>query len=186
MCAGFLVWATRPRPVCGPHTRFCRQCASKSAGTPSEESARNAPSVYSNRMPNLASQMRIALASMAWNTGSSSPRELEITLSTSDVAVCCPSASASSRVSSSTSRSRPAQRSLSRVLPLERSARASASSPVVIAGAPKHLRPGDGCDGRLRSAWPNAGGRVRFANGKSRWQATAKPTPVGLDRCQVG
>ena len=37
--------------------------------------------------------MRIALASMAWNTGSNSPGELEMTCSTSDVAVCCSSAS---------------------------------------------------------------------------------------------
>ena len=35
---------------------------------------------------------------MAANTGASSPRELEITLSTSEVAVCCSNASASSRV----------------------------------------------------------------------------------------
>ena len=34
-------------------------------------------------------------ASMAWNTGSSSPGELEMTRSTSEVAVCCSSASAS-------------------------------------------------------------------------------------------
>ena len=31
-------------------------------------------------MPNLASQIRVAFASMAWNTGSSSPGELEMTL----------------------------------------------------------------------------------------------------------
>ena len=47
------------------------------------------------RVPNLASQMRIAFSSMAWNTGSSSPGELEMTRSTSEVAVCCSSASAS-------------------------------------------------------------------------------------------
>ena len=35
-------------------------------------------------MPNLASQMRVAFSSIAWNTGSSSPGELEMTLSTSD------------------------------------------------------------------------------------------------------
>ena len=39
--------------------------------------------------PNLASQMRIAFSSMAWNTGSRSPGELEMTCSTSEVAVCC-------------------------------------------------------------------------------------------------
>src|SRR5262249_26020446 len=36
--------------------------------------------------------MRTAFASMAWNTGSSSPGELEMTCSTSKVAVCCSSA----------------------------------------------------------------------------------------------
>ena len=30
-------------------------------------------------MPNLASQIRVAFASIAWNTGSSSPGELEMT-----------------------------------------------------------------------------------------------------------
>ena len=35
--------------------------------------------------------MRVAFSSMAWNTGSSSPGELEMTLSTSLVAVCCSS-----------------------------------------------------------------------------------------------
>ena len=44
-------------------------------------------------VPNLASQSRVAFASMVWNTGSSSPGELEITCSTSEVAVCCSSAS---------------------------------------------------------------------------------------------
>ena len=51
--------------------------------------------------------MRTAFASIASNTGASSPCELVITLSTSEVAVCCSSASASSRVracSSSNSR----------------------------------------------------------------------------------
>ena len=31
-------------------------------------------------MPNVAPQMRVAFSSMAWNTGSSSPGELEMTL----------------------------------------------------------------------------------------------------------
>src|SRR5262249_45834818 len=46
-------------------------------------------------MPNSAPQMRVAFASMASNTGLSSPGELEMTRSTSEVAVCCSSASAS-------------------------------------------------------------------------------------------
>ena len=35
--------------------------------------------------------MRVAFSSMASNTGSSSPGELEMTFSTSEVAVCCSS-----------------------------------------------------------------------------------------------
>ena len=42
-----------------------------------------------HRMPNLASQIRVAFSSMALKTGSSSPGELLMTLSTSAVAVCC-------------------------------------------------------------------------------------------------
>src|SRR6266566_5397405 len=49
-------------------------------------------------VPIFASQMRTAFASMVWKTGSSSPGEVEMTRSTSDVAVCCSRASASSRV----------------------------------------------------------------------------------------
>jgi hypothetical protein len=45
--------------------------------------------------PNFASQMRVAFSSIDWNTGSNSPGELEMTRSTSEVAVCCSSASAS-------------------------------------------------------------------------------------------
>ena len=47
--------------------------------------------------------MRVAFSSMAWNTGSSSPGELEMTPSTSEVAVCCSSASESSLVRACTS-----------------------------------------------------------------------------------
>ena len=46
----------------------------------------------------LASQMRVAFASMASNTGSSSPGELLMTFSTSEVAVCCSSDSLKSSV----------------------------------------------------------------------------------------
>src|SRR5262249_41946923 len=50
--------------------------------------------------------MRTALASMASNTGSSSPGELEMTRNTSEVAVCCSSASARSSRASASSRVR--------------------------------------------------------------------------------
>ena len=53
--------------------------------------------------PNFASQIRVALPSMASNTGSSSPGELEMTPSTSEVAVCCSSASETSLVRACTS-----------------------------------------------------------------------------------
>jgi hypothetical protein len=52
-------------------------------------------------VPNLASHRRVAFASVASNTGCNSPGELEMTRSTSEVAVCCSSASASSRVRAS-------------------------------------------------------------------------------------
>ena len=56
------------------------------------------PRTSPNSVPKLASQMRVAFSSMASNTGSSSPGELEMTRSTSDVAVCCSSDSLRSPV----------------------------------------------------------------------------------------
>ena len=50
-----------------------------------------------------APQIRVALASMVSNTSSSSPGELLMTCSTSDVAVCCSSDSVSSFVRACTS-----------------------------------------------------------------------------------
>ncbi len=61
--------------------------------------ARNPSPSVSHNMPYCAPQMRVAFSSMALNTGSKSPGELEMTCSTSEVAVCCSSASASSRLS---------------------------------------------------------------------------------------
>ena len=49
-------------------------------------------------LPKFASQMRTAFVSIAWNTGSRSPGELEMTCKTSEVAVCCSSASLRSSV----------------------------------------------------------------------------------------
>src|SRR5215469_6122377 len=46
-------------------------------------------------VPNLAPQMRVAFSSMAWNTDSRSPGELEMTRSTSEVAASRSDASAS-------------------------------------------------------------------------------------------
>jgi hypothetical protein len=53
-------------------------------------------------LPNVASQILVAFSSIALKTGSSSPGVLEIALRTSDVAVCCASASCNSRVSRAT------------------------------------------------------------------------------------
>jgi hypothetical protein len=44
----------------------------------------------------LASQSRLAFSNIAWNTGCSSPGELEMTCNTSAVAVCCANDSRSS------------------------------------------------------------------------------------------
>ncbi len=93
-----LVAATRVSGLCGCSLTTCGFWTSIAGGTPSDDSARNAPSANPNMMPNLPSQMRTALASMASKTGSSSPGELLMTCSTSEVAVCCSSASERSSV----------------------------------------------------------------------------------------
>src|SRR5262249_7372253 len=59
---------------------------------------RNASPSYNNKLPNFASQIRVAFSSIAWNTGSSSPGELLIARRISAVAVFCSSDSGSSRV----------------------------------------------------------------------------------------
>src|SRR5262249_37328325 len=51
----------------------------------------------------LICETNFALASMVWNTGSSSPGDVEMTCSTSEVAVCCSSALLSPRVRACTS-----------------------------------------------------------------------------------
>ena len=50
---------------------------------------RKTPPSYKNKLPNFASQMRVAFSSIALNTGSSSPGDELMTFSTSEVAVCC-------------------------------------------------------------------------------------------------
>ena len=65
--------------------------------------ARNKSVSRRYNVPNLASQIRVAFSSIALKTGSSSPGEVLITLSTSAVAVCCCSDSESSRVRPCTS-----------------------------------------------------------------------------------
>src|SRR5215467_1642993 len=100
----------RPRAVSGGGRRSSSRlrASAYAGGALCNATARNKSPSQSQSVPNLASQMRVAFASIAWNTGSSSPGELEITPSTSEVAVCrasaserCPRASASSRVRAS-------------------------------------------------------------------------------------
>jgi hypothetical protein len=61
---------------------------------PSLEIIRAAPFSIRYSNPNLASQLRVALAKMAWKTGSNSP----ITCNTWEAAVCCSSDSLRSSV----------------------------------------------------------------------------------------
>jgi hypothetical protein len=71
--------------------------SAKAGGTSSDAAGWNKPPSYRNRIPNLASQTRVACSSIAWNTGFRSPGELEMTRRTSDVAASCSSASSRSR-----------------------------------------------------------------------------------------
>ena len=93
--AGFLVAATRPIVVPG-FTRVIvsrRRASANAGGAPCRATNRNASPSVRNSVPNFASQMRTAFASRASNTGFNSPGELEMTFSTSEVAVCCSSVS---------------------------------------------------------------------------------------------
>src|SRR6516225_8576592 len=72
---------------------------SRRVGAPSNAATRYRVSPSQrNKTPNLAPQIRTAFASTELNTGSNSPLDELITLSTSDVAVCCSSDSCSSLV----------------------------------------------------------------------------------------
>jgi hypothetical protein len=100
MCATCLVLAMRATMVSGPGRLYpccCRN--SVYAGTASWTAIilQVLPS-YRFINPNLAAQMRTALSNIDWKTGSRRPGELEMTLRTSDVAVCYSSDSVSSRV----------------------------------------------------------------------------------------
>src|SRR5262245_34930169 len=68
-----------------------RRFSANAGGTLCIATIRNESPSLNSSVPNLASLSRVAFSSMAWNTGSSSPGELEMTPSTSDVAVCCSS-----------------------------------------------------------------------------------------------
>ena len=90
-------------PGIGWNPPGCVWNSTSAEAVPTPATRWNALSWKRSNVPNLASQMRTAFSSMAWNTGSNSPGELEMTLSTSEVAVCCSSASVSSLVRACTS-----------------------------------------------------------------------------------
>ena len=95
--------APKAESGCGRTVGWHCQCSASAAGA----YARHTPELVSFakvQAANLASHSRVAFASMASNTGSSSPGELEMTRSTSEVAVCCSNASAMARAAVSTSR----------------------------------------------------------------------------------
>jgi hypothetical protein len=82
---GILDRMLRTKQVC--HT--ADYAAESVHGTAAVPAITNVSPSLSHRLPNFASQMLVAFSNMAPNTGWSSPGELEMTLSTSAVAVCC-------------------------------------------------------------------------------------------------
>ena len=89
------------QPVAGDaaeRTRCSLEFGQRPAACRSRHHARTRRPRTGTGCPNFASQMRAAFASMASNTGSSSPGEPEMTFSTSLVAVCCSSDSVRSSV----------------------------------------------------------------------------------------
>src|SRR5262249_3426183 len=100
--AAVFVRIRRPAAVLGPGRRSLPCTFSTRAGsTPYIATDRASSPLQRDNMPYLAPQIRTAFRSIASNTGLSSPGELEITCRTSELAVCCSSASASSRVRAS-------------------------------------------------------------------------------------
>jgi hypothetical protein len=101
------VLSMRVRAAFGPGRTGSRlRISANAGGALCSAAARKASPSRRYKVPNLASQRRVALSSMAWNTGSSWPGELETTCNTSDVAVCCSSASARDFCASASSRVR--------------------------------------------------------------------------------
>ncbi len=94
----------RPRPLAGPGRNIGSRsiCWSSAAGALYLATLRRSPPSRKISDAVSASHRRVAFSTMVLKTGSSSPGELEMTPSTSDVAVCCSNASLSSCVRSST------------------------------------------------------------------------------------
>ena len=75
-----------------------RQCSANAAGALYRLTVRNWSPSLSRKLANLAPHRSVAFASITSKTGCKSPGELLMTLSTSDVAVCCSSDSVRSSV----------------------------------------------------------------------------------------
>src|SRR5215469_6976643 len=93
-----LVLTMRPKADVGRCRGTRRRCSRSGVGVLCAAAIRNTSPSRRYMFPNVASQMRTAFASMVSKTGSNSPDDVEMTCSTSEVAVCCSSASASSRL----------------------------------------------------------------------------------------
>ena len=125
-------------------------------------------------LASVAPHTRAAFSATASITGCRSVGELEMTRRISAVAVCCSSASVSSRVRSSTLRSRPAYDSLSwAAMLLNWSPSASSSSPVRTSirwsSSPAPIRAAP-----ARSAWMG----VTMRRARTRLAATERMTPA--------
>ena len=79
MWTGLLRPGDAAKPVFGPGriTGSRRRCSANARRRAVHAHAAEGIAFAEIQVPNLASQMRVAFASMAWNTGSSSPGELD-------------------------------------------------------------------------------------------------------------
>ena len=115
ICATFLVRAALPRVLSGRGWMTDARASANAAGALCIATARNPSPSQRYNVPNLASHIRTACASIASNTGSSSPGDPLMTWRTSEVAVCCANASARCVRASASSRSRASSCPLSSV-----------------------------------------------------------------------
>ena len=99
MCTASFVLSKRVRAAFGPGRIGSRlRIFASAGGTLCSAATRNASPSHRYSVPNLAPQMRVAFSSIASKTRSSTPGDVEMTLNTSDVAVCCSNASLRSSV----------------------------------------------------------------------------------------
>ena len=145
-----LVLTMRPKADVGRCRGTRRRCSSSGGGVLCAAAIRKTSPSRRYMFPNVASQMRTAFASMVSKTGSNSPGELEMTCSTSEVAVCCSSASDSSRVRVSSFFSRSRACALSFVIKVTRALSDGATRVLAFVPVERSLRP------RVRSLRPLA------------------------------